>query len=173
MYNSKDLLWDFSFSQLEKLFYLFVLIFTFFTPHTCFLYEWSSRLSCILCRRSNKRCVKHHCFMRARKRPEEESPISKESLSCASPLSVCAPRVSELCGSRRRHPWSPWNRQSSACGRHLSASFAPSRCLRPPAVLAAPYAARWGGRPPAWRHATPFPGCHTAALRNKHINHRG
>lgn len=94
-------------------------------------------------------------------------PTSENLLRPPSPPSAYGPRASELCGSHRPRPSSPWNLPSSACGRPLFASRALSRYPHPPAAPAAPCAARWVGQPLAWRRAKPSPVYHTGAL-NKH-----
>lgn len=94
-------------------------------------------------------------------------PLLLWSLRWLSPPSVCGPRVSGLCGSRRPHPWSPWSRPSSACGRRPSASCAPSRCPHLPDAPAAPDAVRWADQLPAWRRATLSPVSHIEALRKR------
>lgn len=88
------------------------------------------------------------------------------------PLWVFSPRASEPCGSRLLPLLSLWSRQSSVCGRHLSASSLASHSLLPSATLSPPCGARSPSLPLCTEQTMPAPTSHTEGLRKEFLQEK-
>lgn len=88
------------------------------------------------------------------------------------PLWVFSPRASEPCGSRPQPLLSLWSRQSSVCGRHLSASSLASHSLLPSATLSPPCGAHSPSLPLCTEQTTPAPTSHTEDLRKEFLQEK-
>lgn len=88
------------------------------------------------------------------------------------PLWVFSPRASEPCGSRLQPLLSLWSRQSSVCGRHLSASSLASHSLLPSATLSPPCGARSPSLPLCTEQTMPAPTSHTEGLRKEFLQEK-
>lgn len=85
------------------------------------------------------------------------------------PLWVFSPRASEPCGSRLQPLLSLWSRQSSVCGRPLSASSSASHSLLPSAMLSPPCGARSPSLPLCTEQTRPAPTSHTEGLTKEFL----